>query len=330
MNHPRTVSGETLEIRGLRKTYGKDVVANDDVSLDVRPGEVFGLLGPNGAGKTTLVNQCIGLLKPTAGTIRLGDVDLVAQPAAARQLCSYLPQAQLPIDSFSVEQAVRLVGQIRGGGAAAVRKRAGELIEVLELSEWRSKLGSKLSGGVSRLVGFLMAAIWPGRLMILDEPTNDVDPLRRRLLWNEIRKIADNGTSVLLVTHNVIEAERAVDRLVVMDGAKIVAEGTPAALKTRFQGRLRLKVRLEPAAERPDAPAFARQFAVVGRRLLVAIDEAATLEAIEWARALVRDGIAEEYELAPPTLEDTYVSLVRKENGSGKNAGGDREPFDDA
>jgi len=328
MNHPPSMSGETLEIRRLRKTYGTDVVANDDISLDVRPGEVFGLLGPNGAGKTTLVNQCIGLLKPTAGTIQMGEVDLVARPAAARQLCSYLPQAPLPIDSFSVEQAVRLVGQIRGGGADAVRRRADELIETLELTEWRSKLGRKLSGGVLRLVGFLTAAVWPGRILILDEPTNDVDPLRRRLLWHEIRRIADNGTSVMLVTHNVLEAERVVDRLAVIDGAKIVAEGTPAALKTRFQGQLRLKVQLEPAAERPDAPGFARQFAVVGRRLLVAIDEAATLEAIEWARALVRHGIAEEYELAPPTLEDTYVSLIR--NGSGKNAGGDDELLDDA
>src|SRR5690606_25583121 len=147
-----------------------------------------GLLGPNGAGKSTLVKQIIGLLKPNSGTLQLGPHDLVADPDAARQLCSYLPQAPMPIDSFKVTQAVRLTGEIRGGNPGEISRRSEELIEALEIGEWADTLGARLSGGVKRLVGFVMVTVVPGRLVILDEPTNDVDPLRRRLLWDQIRQ----------------------------------------------------------------------------------------------------------------------------------------------
>lgn len=107
----------TFRVEGVTKTYdGGKTHPNRDVTLEVRPGEVYGLLGPNGAGKTTLVKQVIGLLKPTSGSIRLGDHDLVAEPGVARQLCSYLPQAQMPIESFRMHEAIRLTGEIRGEG----------------------------------------------------------------------------------------------------------------------------------------------------------------------------------------------------------------------
>src|SRR5215469_6456832 len=114
-------------------------------------------------------------------------------PRTARQLCSYLPQAQMPIDSFRVREAIELTGRIRGGAPAAVRRRTDELIEALDVGQWRDTLGQRLSGGVKRLVGFAMVTVAPGRLVILDEPTNDVDPLRRRLLWEQVRQLGDRG-----------------------------------------------------------------------------------------------------------------------------------------
>lgn len=302
-----------LEIRNLTKRYRGGVTANDDISLTVGTGEVFGLLGPNGAGKSTLVNQCIGLLEPTSGSIRLDGTDLVAEPAEARRLCSYLPQGQVPIDSLTVEQAVEMVGRIRGGGREAVRRRADRLIESLQIGEWRSTLGTRLSGGVRRLTGFMMAAVWPGRLLILDEPTNDVDPVRRRLLWREIRRLAGDGTAVLLVTHNVLEAERAVERLAIIDRARIRAEGTPASMKSVYRGRLRLHLTLAPRVEPPTPPEWASDLTGHGRRLRASLPESEVLNAVRWARELVRDGCAEEYELAPPSLEDTYVDLLGRE-----------------
>ena len=307
------VNGEALVVQDVRKVYG-DVVANDGISLTVQPGEVYGLLGPNGAGKTTLVSQIIGLRTPTSGSIRLGAIDLVAQPAAARKLCSYLPQAQLPIDPLRARTAIEMLGRIRGGDAATVRSRTDQLLDQLELREWEETYGSKLSGGVKRLIGFAMVTVQPGRLVILDEPTNDVDPLRRRLLWEQIRRIAAEGSAVLLVTHNVLEAERVVDRLALIDEGRVVAEGTPASMKAQERGRLRMQVVLEPGAETPAKPVFAHSEVRVGRRYLLTIDEGDAMRAIDWVRELVDAGRAEEYELGAATLEDAYVRLIGRDD----------------
>jgi ABC-2 type transport system ATP-binding protein len=240
-----------LEIQNLSKVYGRDVWANDDISLSVQAGEVFGLLGPNGAGKTTLVNQVIGLLAPSAGEIRIGGVDVVANPGHARQACSFQPQSQVPIEGLTPLQAIELVGRLRGASKERVRQRARQLIEALEMSAWAEKSGERLSGGARRLSAFCMAAVTPGQLVILDEPTNDIDPLRRRLLWREVRKLADEGAAVLLVTHNVLEAERSVDRLAIIDQGRVVGLGTPATLKGHENGYLRLELTLDPLSGAP-------------------------------------------------------------------------------
>ncbi len=294
----------------VTKVYKGGLRANDGLTLRIEPGEVYGLLGPNGAGKSTLVKQVIGLLAPTSGALAIGPHDLVAHPEIARQLCSYLPQAQMPIDAFKVAEAIEITGCIRGGERAAVRRRASELIDALAIDEWRSAMGMKLSGGVRRLVGFAMATVVPGRLVILDEPTNDVDPLRRRLLWQQVRALSEQGCAVMLVTHNVLEAEKAVDRLaVVMDG-RIVAEGTPSSLKAEDRGRLRLQVMLPPGAETPAEPAWAQTAVRVGNSAVLGLAEADAGTAIAWAQALVDDAVAEEYALGASTLEDAYIRLT--------------------
>lgn len=306
----------SLRIRGLTKIYRGDLVANDHLDLDVHPGEVFGLLGPNGAGKTTLVNQIIGLLMPSSGSIHLGELDLVAQPHQARLLCSHLPQGELPVEAFPLATAGVLMGRIRGGSPEQARRRTEELIETLQLGEWKQQIGSKLSGGVRRLLGFIMAAVVPGRVVILDEPTNDVDPLRRRLLWQEIRNLAAGGAAVLLVTHNVLEAERSVDRLAVVDHGRIVAQGTPASLKKGDRDLLRLDLTLEPRSEGlPELPAFVTKSVAAGRRRMLHLAEADAGSALEWVRGLARSEVVEDYELGPTTLEDAYIRLVSAEGG---------------
>jgi ABC-2 type transport system ATP-binding protein len=300
----------SFRAEGVTKIYGGTLRANDAITLSVRPGEVYGLLGPNGAGKTTLVKQVIGLLKPTSGRISLGPFDLVADPDAARQLCSYLPQAPMPIDSFRVREAIELTGRIRGGGRAAVRGRAGELIEALDIGEWENTLGQRLSGGIKRLVGFCMVTVWPGRVVILDEPTNDVDPLRRRLLWDQIRLLAQRGCAVFLVTHNVMEAEKSVDRLAIISAGRLIAEGTPSSLKADDRGHLRLQVMLRPEAATPPLPSWVRQPVRVGHNLITVIDEADAASGIAWAAHLISRDVAEEYALGATTLEDVYIRLT--------------------
>jgi ABC-2 type transport system ATP-binding protein len=310
-----------LEISGLTKTYRRGPRANDGVDLAVGAGEVYGLLGHNGAGKTTLVNQVVGLLRPDAGTIVLDGRDVVADPAFARKACSIQPQATLPINGLTPSQAVEMIGRLRGGRAADVRARRDALFAALDIGEWARTDGAKLSGGVKRLVSFAMAAVTPGRLVILDEPTNDVDPVRRRLLWQQVRALGDEGAAVLLVTHNVVEAERAVDRLAILDHGRVVVEGTPASLKERVAHDLRLDLVLEPGAPLPELPACVLRVVGSGQRHLATVPASAAAEAVAWAEAAKHEGAVEEYHLGPATLEDVYVEIVGRAdalaNGNG-------------
>ncbi len=302
-----------LEVEGVRKKYGRrGVNANDGVDLTVAAGQVYGLLGHNGAGKTTLVNQIVGLLRPDAGSIRIDGRDAVADPGFARRACSIQPQAQVPINGLTSRQAIETLGRLRGGDTRVVGARAARLIEALDLGEWRDTDGARLSGGVKRLVSFCMTAVEPGKLVILDEPTNDVDPVRRRLLWAQVRLLADEGSAILLVTHNVVEAERSVDRLAVLDHGRVLAEGSPADLKSGVADDLRLELVFETAidADTFERPRFSGPCAVTGNRIVATVPARLAGEAATWAGDLRRSGRIEEFSLAPATLEDAYVALV--------------------
>ena len=306
---------DVLRIRDLHKTFGRRtraVHANAGIDLDVGAGQVVGLLGHNGAGKSTLVNQVVGLLRPDAGTITLAGIDAVARPDQARRLASVQAQANVPITGLTPRTAIELVGRIRGGQTPAVRTRTAHLIDALDLGDWAGTRAEKVSGGVARLTAFAMAAVVPGRLVVLDEPTNDVDPVRRRLLWHEIRALADDGAGVLLVTHNVREAERVVDRLVVLDHGKVLADDTPAALTQARSGTLTLEVDLVPACP-PDWP---DGLDVTDRdqgraSAAVPVDRAAAV--VAWASAALAEGRIERYALTPASLEDVYIDMVENE-----------------
>ena len=298
-----------LEFHDVTKRFRNGVVANDQVTLAVDAGEVFGLLGPNGAGKTTLVSQLIGLLVPDAGSITIDGKDVVARPNLARELCSYQPQAAAPVQALSARQAIEIVGRIRGGAKNEVRRRTDELISTLDLGEVAEK-PVPMSGGMARLTGFCMAAVVPGRVVVLDEPTNDVDPLRRRTLWNCIRELADDGAAVLLVTHNVLEAERCVDRLAIVAGGKVLASGTPAALKSKLASPLRLECTIEPGLPVPVPPVTLGPNALSGRRLVVQVELADVAEAVAWAKAQQDFGVVAEFAVVPASLEDVYASWV--------------------
>jgi ABC-2 type transport system ATP-binding protein len=299
-----------LEIAAVTKTYRNGVVANDDVTLSIDAGEVFGLLGPNGAGKTTLVSQVLGLLVPDRGTITIDDIDVIARPDLARQVCSFQPQSAAPVEGLSPRQATELVGRIRGDAKPDVRARADELLRALDLTDVADR-ASPLSGGMARLTGFCMAAVVPGRVVVLDEPTNDVDPLRRRTLWEQIRRLADDGAAVLLVTHNVLEAERCVDRLAIIAGGRLLAHGTPAALKSGLGAPLRLDGTLDTDRPLPAPPPAVQVTGTTGRRLLAHVELADVAEAVAWAKQMQDSGHLTEFAVGPASLDDVYASWVR-------------------
>lgn len=306
----------TLRIDGLSKRYrGRSgVQANDGISLDVAPGSVVGLLGHNGAGKTTLVNQVVGLVRPDRGTIVVDGVDAIGQPHLARRLVSIQAQANVPITGLTPRRAIELVGRIRGAGRADVVRRTERLLDALDLGPWADTPAQKVSGGIARLTSFAMTAVVPGRLVVLDEPTNDVDPVRRRLLWEQIRALADDGAGLLLVTHNVREAEQVVDHLVILDQGRVIAADTPAGLAAPLRGALTVEIHLLPGAT-PAWPAMVRTVIapVRGREQLritgtVRPDDAA--DVVRWAQDQVEAGRIERYALTPASLEDVYIQLV--------------------
>jgi ABC-2 type transport system ATP-binding protein len=302
----------------VTKTYptrsGEPVVANRDISLEVPQGEVFGLLGHNGAGKTTLVEQIVGTAVPDSGKITVAGHDATADPDAARRVASLQPQGQVPLAGLTPRQATELLGRLRGGKKAQVRARADELFEALDIGEWAGQPGQRLSGGVRRLTGFCLAAVVPGRIVILDEPTNDVDPVRRKLLWRQVRRLADDGHAVLLVTHNVAEIEHVADRIVILDHGSPVAYGTPAQLRDAVSGELRIELELPDRTPDPELPEFASQMSREGRRICVRIPPDALDPAVSWAKEVTGTGMGE-FSIRPATLEDVYLSVVNGNNG---------------
>lgn len=296
----------------LMKTYpGKrGTRANDGITMSAKAGQVVGVLGHNGAGKTTLVNQIVGLLRPDSGTIRLAGVDAVAHPAKARQLASVQAQANVPITGLTPRRAVELVGRIRGLGKQIARERAGTLIDALNLGQWADTPAEKISGGVARLTAFAMAAVDPGKLVVLDEPTNDVDPARRRLLWSAIRTLAEQGAAVLLVTHNVREAEHTVDELIVLDRGRVLAAGSPAELTAHLRNTLTLDI---DAPRLPELPSGLLGQETGPAQSAVTVPATRGAEAVAWAQRAVERGEIERFSLTAASLEDVYLDLVGSE-----------------
>ncbi|GAA4623058.1 ABC transporter ATP-binding protein [Cellulomonas oligotrophica] len=302
---------DVLTVRGLRKRYRgrQGVQANDGIDLDVAAGQVVGLLGHNGAGKSTLVHQVVGIVRPDSGSITLDGVDAVARPDLARRAATVQAQANVPITGLTPRRAIELVGRIRRGDRAAVRRRTEELLDALDLGPWADTPAEKVSGGIARLTAFAMTAVRPGRLVVLDEPTNDVDPVRRRLLWQQIRGLADAGHGVLLVTHNVREAERVVDHLAVLDRGVVLASDTPAGLTAALRGSLTVEVDVAPGTALTWHPAV--QVTSTGRlREAGTVPAARAADVVAWAQAEVEAGRLERYALTPASLEDVYVALV--------------------
>src|SRR5690606_20803039 len=220
------------------------------------------------------------------------------------------PQGQAPLEGISPREAIETMARIRGASRRRARSRTAELLAALDLEAWADVPGQRLSGGVRRLTAFCMAAAEPGRGVMFDEPTNAVGPVRRRLLWGQVRALGDDGCAVVLVTHNVVEAERAVQRLAILDRGRVVAQGTPAELRGGHADRLRVEL---SAVDEATAGRLAAGFAgaapavVAGRRVAVPIHTTAATAALAWAQQERDAGRVEEFSVVPMDLEDVYI-----------------------
>ncbi|MER7762392.1 ABC transporter ATP-binding protein [Streptomyces sp. NPDC097619] len=306
-------------LRGGRGTPAlPEVRATDGISLDVHEGEVFGLLGPNGAGKSTLVRQLTGLMRPDSGTVRLLGHDLVRHPDRAARLLAYLGQESTALDELTVSLAVETTAQLRGLDRPAARAARDAILDELDLTALAGRPLKKLSGGQRRLACFAAALAGDRRVLVLDEPTTGMDPVARRAVWEAVdRRRADSGTTVLLVTHNVIEAETVLDRVAVIDRGRVIACDTPAGLKARVAGEVRLELVWRETAPLhvPEVAALRPAATETGRRWTFRLgpDEARA------AVAAVTGGAAfaalDDFTLTTPSLEDVYLALGGRTKG---------------
>jgi len=233
---PASPETSLIHARGLTKRFGT-FTAVDGVDFDVAPGEAFGFLGPNGAGKTSTMRM-IGCVSPVSdGLLRIFNLDPAAHGPQVRARLGVVPQQDTLDNELTVRENLLIYGRYFGLSREECRRRADELLDFAQLSERQGDQVEHLSGGMKRRLTIARALINEPQLMLLDEPTTGLDPQARHLLWDRLYRLKQRGTTLVLTTHYMDEAEQLCDRLVVMDKAKIVAEGSPRELIDRYSTR---------------------------------------------------------------------------------------------
>jgi len=313
------VAEPAYAVRGLTRRHGRGpdaVLANDDIDLDVAPGEVFGLLGPNGAGKTTLVRQLVGLCRPDAGTVRLLGHPVWGGPAADPSVCgravAYLAQEEPALAELPVAVAVETTARLRGLRQGAAARAASEVLAELGLEPVATRPVLRLSGGQRRLAGVATALVGDRPVLVLDEPTTGLDPEARRAVWAALdRRRAERGTTVVLVTHNVLEAEAVLDRLAVLDRGRVIALDSPGRLKARVSDQVRLDLvwRSDPPVDDPTVALLAARSVVAGRRWSARLPTGEARDALGRLTGGPAFAALDDFTLATPTLEDVYLAL---------------------
>lgn len=302
------------EIRNVTKIFESPrIVANESISATIQGGEAFGLLGPNGAGKTTLVRQLVGLLMPTSGEIRLfGEPVRANRDRRLGRTVAYLPQGSLTFGEFHVAEAIRWTALLRGCSAAIAANETSDLLDALDLGAVADRQIRKLSGGQRRLVQIAMTLVGRLPVLILDEPTTDVDPALRARIWELLSRRTREGSAVILVTHDVQEAEHVLDRVAILDRGSVVAAGSPAELKQDLAHRTRVEIVVAEDAD-VDVKLLAAILpeARIRDRLVSAWvpaeDAVAMLEKVVTAAGL---DTLEDIRLVTPSLADVYLEVA--------------------
>jgi lipooligosaccharide transport system ATP-binding protein len=233
---PDTSATSLIHARGLTKRFGA-FTAVDAVDFDVAPGEAFGFLGPNGAGKTSTMRMIGGVSPVTEGTLTVLGLDPARHGPQIRARLGVAPQQDTLDNELTVRENLIIYGRYFGLSRPEVARRADELLEFAQLTERRNDQVEPLSGGMKRRLTIARALINEPQLLLLDEPTTGLDPQARHLLWDRLYRLKQQGVTLVLTTHYMDEAEQLCDRLVVMDKAKIVAEGSPRDLIERYSSR---------------------------------------------------------------------------------------------
>ncbi|WP_410815452.1 ABC transporter ATP-binding protein [Micromonospora sp. 050-3] len=241
-----------IQARGLVKRFG-DFTAVDGIDVEVRPGEAFGFLGPNGAGKSSTMRMIGCISPPSGGELRILDMDPVADGPAIRARLGVCPQLDNLDPELTVRENLTVYARYFGISRRAARERAAELLDFVQLTERADSKVEPLSGGMKRRLTIARALVNDPEIVLLDEPTTGLDPQARHLVWERLFRLKQQGVTLVLTTHYMDEAEQLCDRLVVMDGGRIVAEGSPRALIAQHSTREVVELRFAAESQEPNA-----------------------------------------------------------------------------
>ena len=317
-----------IRAHGLTKRFG-DLVAVDRVDLEVRKRQVYGFLGPNGSGKSTTIRMLCGLLTPSAGEIEVLGLRIPEQAEALRRHIGYMTQKFSLFEDLTVRENLEFLAAIQGVPKARTRARIDELLEQYRFKDRQNQLAGTLSGGQRQRLALACAVIHEPELLFLDEPTSAVDPESRRDFWEKLFELADIGTTLLVSTHLMDEAERC-HQLAILDHGVMVANGTPAELTGKLEGRTLLVEAADPRRVQRTLVAVPGVLGVaqVGTalRVLIAAADATADDATASAAAtrqriddaLAKAGQKADVAMVPPNLEDVFVDATRNGDTKGK------------
>jgi len=304
-----------IEVEDLHKTYAGGVEALRGISFAVNPGEVFALLGPNGAGKSTTVRILTTLSAPTSGRASVAGLDVVEKPREVRRRIGYVAQASGVDITGTGRENLTLQGHLYRLPAAQLRSRVEELLHLFQLESAADRPAMTYSGGMKRRLDVAMGLVHQPEVMFLDEPTTGLDPESRAVMWKEVRRLAQEGLTLLLTTHYLEEADQLAQRLAIVDGGRIVAEGTPEELKGRLRGDV-ASVDLTDRSRLSEAELVLRgmedvsDVVVDGTRLFAHVANGARTIPVLLA-ALEKAGLGvSQVSLARPSLDDVYLTAT--------------------
>jgi ABC-2 type transport system ATP-binding protein len=312
-SHLSTQAPLAIEASGLVKTFG-DTRAVDGVDLAVRSGSVYGVLGPNGAGKTTTIRMLATLIAPDAGSARVLGHDIATESDAVRSLVSLTGQMASIDEELTGRENLILLARLLGYSRADAKTRATELLEAFDLAESAGKLVKNYSGGMRRRLDIAASIVVTPELMFLDEPTTGLDPRSRNQVWDIVRALTAEGTTILLCTQYLDEADQLAEGIAVIDHGKVIAEGTPGQLKASVgSGSLHVRL-LDPAQREQAQQVLTRELGGVQLEPDPAALSATCADADRAALAvaeLTRSGVGiADFAVGQPSLDEVFLALT--------------------
>jgi ABC-2 type transport system ATP-binding protein len=307
------MSAAAVTVSGLGKQFGK-LHAVDNLSLEVHEGEIFGLVGPDGSGKTTTLRMLAGVLAPDSGSATVAGYDIGRDPEGAKHHLSYMPQRFGLYEDLTVDENIRFYGHLFGVTRRVREEKASQLLRAAGLSEFRSRLAGNLSGGMKQKLGLVCALIHTPRVILLDEPTNGVDPVSRRDFWRILYSLVASGVAILISTSYLDEAERC-HRVGLLYRGRMLFCDQPDELKKKFQGAVIVIRAADPERVRHvlSGCSSLRSTLLVGDRVHAFVDGAAR-HLPEIRRYLDANKVPyDSIEPGSPSIEDLFVSAVEGE-----------------